>query len=392
VSDEGLTGSIDVFGRGLETQQPELLRVLQKQRIVRDGSAVTIMRMADIVELTHRLDVRSTPVGSDGYLGAPEALIPLQLDGDAHRKYRRLLDPLFAPRAVAKLEERVRRLADELIDTFAGEGEVEFYEQFCVPLPCTIFLELLGLPLTDLEFLLEFRDAVIRPRDEHHRSEVSGRMLEYLGRVLDERDAEGSRRDDLIGGFMSAEVDGEHLTRAEVMNIIFVLVFAGLDTVSASLSCFVSWFARHPQRRQQVIDGPTLLSHAIEELLRYESPVPAIARFATGDFELDGEQIHAGDSLRLLLCTANLDPVAIPEPLTVDFGRDTKSHIDFGTGVHRCLGSHLARMELRVALEALHARISDYAIDARRPPAYHNDGGVRTVEPLHLVFTPSSAD
>ena len=387
MSDFGITRDVDVFTKGLEVQQPELLEVLETTPIVRNGNAVTIMRMADIVEATHHPDVRSTPLGASGFLGAPDALIPLQIDGDAHRNYRRLLDPLFAPRAVARLEQQVRRLSNELIDTFADRGEVEFYEEFCVPLPCTIFLQLLGLPLDDLEFLLWFKDGVIRPNDDAHRAEASGRMFEYLFRVLEEREAEGNPRDDLIGGFMSAEVDGQRLTRDEVMNIIFVLVFAGLDTVSASLSCFVAWFARHPERRQLVIDDPSLLPHAIEELLRYESPVPAVARFAIAECELGGEQIRAGDSLNLLLCVANLDPTAIPDPLTVDFDRDTKSHIDFGTGVHRCLGSHLARMELRVALQVLHERIPDYAIDAARPPVYHNDGGVRTVEPLHLVFS-----
>jgi cytochrome P450 len=390
VAEDGLTSSIEVFAKGLEDQQPELVRVLETTPIVRRGASVTVMRMADIVDVTHRPEVRSTPAGSESFLGAPEALIPLQIDGDAHRNYRRLLDPLFAPRAMAELEGQVRRLADGLIDRFADRGTVEFYDEFCVPLPCTIFLELLGLPLSDLEFLLWFKDGVIRPRDEAHRAEASGRMVEYLYRVLDEREAEHSVRDDLIGGFMSAEVDGQRLSRAEVMNIIFVLVFAGLDTVSASLSCFVAWFARNPDARQRVIDDPALLPHAIEELLRYESPVPAVARFAVEDFDLDGEHIRAGDSLQLLLCVANLDSTAIPDPLTVDFDRGTKSHIDFGTGVHRCLGSHLARMELRVALEALHDRIPDYAIDPDRPPAYHNDGGVRTVEPLHLVFTPAS--
>jgi cytochrome P450 len=388
MSDQGLTSGIDVFGRGLEVQQPELLHALETKPIVRRGTAVTLMRMADIVEVTHHRDVRSTSVEAGGFMGAADPLIPLQIDGDAHRKYRRLLDPLFAPRAMARLEPHVRRLANELIDTFADTGTVEFYEDFCVPLPCTIFLELLGLPVTDLEFLLWFKDGVIRPQDDKHREEGGARMTEYLDRVLAEREAEGAPRDDLIGGFMSAEVDGERLTREEVMNIIFVLVFAGLDTVSASLSCFVAWFARHPEQRQLVIEDPRLLPHALEELLRYESPVPAIARFATADFELGGEQIRAGDSLQLLLCVANLDPAAIPDPLAVDFTRDTKSHIDFGTGVHRCLGSHLARMELRIALEALHERIPDYTVDATRPPEYHNDGGVRTVEPLHLLFTP----
>ena len=366
MSEYGLTDGIDVFDKGLETQQPELLLAMETQPIIRHDTTVTLMRMADIADVTHRPEVRSTPGGADPFLGAPAALIPLQIDGEAHRNYRRLLDPLFAPRAVARIEQHVRRLADGLIDNFAEKGSVEFYEEFCVPLPCTIFLELLGLPFDDLEFLLWFKDGVIRPNDEQHRADASGRMVEYLFRVLDEREAEPDPRDDLIGGFMSAEIDGQRLSREEVMNIIFVLVFAGLDTVTASLSCFVAWFARHPLERQRVVDDPTLLPQAIEELLRYESPVPAIGRFAIEDFEVGGEQIHAGDSLHLLLCTANLDSAAVDDPLTVDFDRGTKTHIDFGTGVHRCLGSHLARMELRVALEALHERIADYAIDPER--------------------------
>ena len=190
MSDYGLTGGIDVFEKGLENQQPELLRALETQPIVRHDRTVTLLRMEDIADVTHRPEVRSTPGGADAFLGAPDALIPLQIDGEAHRNYRRLLDPLFAPRAVARLEEHVRRLADGLIDSFVDRGTVEFYEEFCVPLPCTIFLELLGLPFDDLEFLLWFKDGVIRPKDEEHRAEASGRMVEYLFRVLDEREAE----------------------------------------------------------------------------------------------------------------------------------------------------------------------------------------------------------
>ena len=140
------------------------------------------------------------------------------------------------------------------------------------------------------------------------------------------------------------------------------------------------------------MDDPSLAPQAIEELLlRFESPVPAIARFARADFDLGTHRLHAGDQLNLMLCVANLDPDAIPDPLTVDFDRDTKSHVEFGRSLHRCLGSHLARMELRVALEVLHVWIPDYAVDPTRPAVYHNDGGVRTVDPLHLVFAPRPA-
>ena len=142
------------------------------------------MRMADIVDVTHRPEVRSTPGGCRTFLGAPGALIPLQIDGEAHRNYRRLLDPLFARERSRVLEGP--RSADRRRSPrqFAERGAVEFYEEFCVPLPCTIFLELLGLPLQDLEFLLWFKNGVIRPDDDDHRAQASGRMVEYLFQVL----------------------------------------------------------------------------------------------------------------------------------------------------------------------------------------------------------------
>ena len=184
--DSGLTGGIDVFGKGLEVQQPELLDTLEAEPIVRDDRTVTLMRMADIVDVTHRPEVRSTPAGPDAFLGAPDALIPLQIDGEAHRNYRRLLDPLFAPppsRASRGARAATRRRS---ANRLADRGTVEFYEEFCVPLPCTIFLELLGLPLQDLEFLLWFKNGVIRPDDDDHRAQASGRMVEYLFQVLNE--------------------------------------------------------------------------------------------------------------------------------------------------------------------------------------------------------------
>lgn len=389
MSDLNLTGTVDVLKLGLEEQQPDLAQVLAQQGIRRDGRVVTLMRMADITDAAHRKDVLSNPPpGVSGGLGEHLELIPLLLDGDEHRKYRRLLDPLFAPRSIARLENHVRKLSNQLIDVFADKGEVDLYADFCVPLPCTIFLELLGLPQSDLEFLLWFKDGMIRPRDENHRTEAIGRMLDYLGQVMDRREADGNQSDDLISEFLRTEVDGRPLSRDEVINITFVLTFAGLDTVSASLSCLISWLARHSEQRSRLIDDPSLLPIAIEELLRFESPVPAVARFAQTDIEIGGQQIRAGDQLNLMLCIGNLDGESIPDPLSVKFDRSATRHIDFGTGVHRCLGSHLARLELRVALQVLHERIPDYAIDPKRPPRYNNDGGVRSVDPLNLVFTP----
>jgi len=383
----------DVLRDGMVDVQPSLAALHRGPRVRRnDDGSVTILRLEDALEVTKRRDVHSMSPDmvrvAGAVMGAGRPLIPLMLDGDEHTKYRKLLDPLFAPRIVAGLEPRVRELAHGLIDGFASDGRVELYETFCEPLPSMVFLTLLGLPLDDLPFLLWFKDGIIRPADDAHREQANRQMIDYLYAELDRREARGDPGDDLIGGFLTAEVDGHTLTREDVIDITFLLVLAGLDTVAASLSCMVDWLARHPDERARIVAHPDVLPAAIEELMRVQTPVVAGGRYATADFEIGGEQIRAGDHLTVCWAAANLDPDGFERPLDIDFERGGLRHIAFASGFHRCLGSHLARMELKVVLGALHERIPDYAPDPDRPPGYNN-GGIRTVSPLPLVFTPA---
>ena len=370
--------------------QTRLHEAVRRNRLRRDGDHVTLLRMEDILAATKRRDVLSMEPemveAASGYMGEGRPLIPLMIDGDLHTRYRRLLDPLFAPRQVVRLEPTIRRLSNELVDTFAGDGRVELYSAFCVPLPSKLFLALLGLPLEDLEFLLWFKDGIIRPTDEEHRVSANTRMVEYLYAELDRREAEGTPRDDLIGGFMTAEVGGERLSREDVIDTTFLLVLAGLDTVSASLSCMVDWLARHPAERDTLVADPSILPGAIEELMRFHTPVTSGGRYATADFQVGSETICSGDNLGIMWHAANLDEAAFPDPLRVDFHRPENRHVAFASGFHRCLGSHLARLELKVALEVLHQRIPDYFLDPEQTPGYNNIA-IRTVDPLPLVFT-----
>ena len=379
------------FVDGIVDIQSDVHHLLDGPRVVRDERGVTIMRMADVLAVTKRRDVHSMEPAmvelAGAYMGAGRPLIPLMLDGDAHTKYRKLLDPLFAPKVIAALEPRVRALSEELIEGFSGDGKVEFFRAFCEPLPTKIFLTQLGLPLDDLPFLLWFKDGIIRPTDDDHRVSANTKMIEYLYAELDRREASGTPGDDLIGGFITAEVDGERLTREDVIDITFLLVLAGLHTFSAAVSFIVFWFARNTPARQRGVDDPTLLPAAIEELMRIETPVVAGGRYATADFEVGGELVRSGDQLHVMWAAANLDDESFDDPLTVDFDRPTNRHIAFASGVHRCLGSHLARLELRVALTVLHERIPDYALDPDLAAGYNNVA-IRNVDPLPLVFTP----
>jgi cytochrome P450 len=360
-------------------------------RVTKQANTWELTRHEDIVAVTKRRDVHSMDPDTAAVvalsLGAGRPLIPLMLDGEQHTKYRKLLDPLFAPKQVARLEPVIRKLAESLIDEFVADGAVDLFAAFCEPLPSQIFLSQLGLPLDDVPFLLWVKNGIIRPSDDEHRTSAGPKLVEYLDAELDRREASATQQDDLIGGFLSAFVDGTGLTHEDVIDITFLLVLAGLDTVTASLSLMVDWLARNPAERDRLVADPSLLPAAIEELMRVHTPVVAGSRHATADFEIAGAQVKAGDDIRVVWAAADMDPALFPEPTQVDFARPNNRHIAFASGFHRCLGSHLARLELRVALETLHRRIPDYRPDPDGTPGYLN-GGIRCVDPLPLVFTP----
>jgi cytochrome P450 len=324
-------------------------------------------------------------------IGNVRPLIPLQVDPPGHVKFRRLLDPLFSPKEVAKLEPEVRRLVNELIDGFEARGECELSDEFAIPLPCTVFLALMGLPLEDLDLFLRFKDDIIRPVGDTPddaravQSATGQEIYAYFQNVIDARRAEP--RDDLISGFIAADVDGQRLTDNDILDISYLFLLAGLDTVTASLTCAVAYLANHPDRRDAIANDLSLVPAAVEELLRWETPVPGVPRVAMSDCQIGDEAVQAGDSVMCLLGAANVDSSEFPDAHEVDLQRDGNRHLAFGGGVHRCLGSHLARLEMRVALEELHRRIPDYAIKAGETPKYTM--GIRAVEYLPLVFTAS---
>ncbi len=289
------------------------------------------------------------------------------------------------------LEPRIRQHARELIEGFAGRGSCEFHREFAVPLPCTAFLHLLGLPPEELDLFLELKDGIIRPPappDEavELRRETGRRIYTYFDRALDER--VDSPREDLLTWLTTTEIDGRKLTREEMLDICFLLLLAGLDTVTATLGCSVAFLASNPAHRRRLVEDPARIDAAVEELLRYETPVTAVPRVLKRDVEVAGVRLEKGQLVTLLLGAANTDDRRFPEADRVDFDRVRNKHIAFGAGPHRCLGSHLARMELRVALEEWHRRIPEYRIAPGEIPVY--TPGIREVRHLPLVFGPGA--
>ncbi|OBA82893.1 cytochrome [Mycobacterium sp. 1164966.3] len=383
-------GFVDQAVMGLAEPQPMYKALRESTPVFRAPQAVVLSRLADIEMALKRTDLFSSNMDAVD-LGNVRPLIPLQVDPPDHAKYRRILDPLFTPREMARREPLVTDLVNQMIDGFADRGECDFHAEFAVPLPCTVFLQLLGLPLDDLDKFLDWKDGVIRPEgatdwDGRHNASapVAQQIYDYFERAIDDHIA--NPRDDVLSAMIAANVEseGRPLSRDELLDICFLFLIAGLDTVTDSLDCFFVYLARHPDHRHQLIEQPDILPHAIEELLRWETPVPGVARVAMQDVEVGGCPVSKGERVSPLLGAANTDPAEFPDPELVDFTRNPNRHRAFGGGPHRCLGSHLARMELRVALREFHRRIPDYEIKPGTQLTY--TAALRSVEALPLVF------
>jgi cytochrome P450 len=397
------TGEVSLFDPDLaRCPQPVYARLLKQCPVARasiTGSPV-ISRYDDVVWALRHPEIFSSQMETQLALGTERPMIPQQIDPPAQTRYRRLLDPHFSRRRMEELVPDIRQHASALIDKFVDRGECEFDREFAVPLPCTAFLSLCGLPLGDLDLFLRLKDGIIRPansqpesfrgldmpaiieKSKQVRAESGRQIYEYFERVIDERQAHP--RDDLMSQLVHGEIDGEKLERTEILDICFLLLLAGLDTVTATLGCNIAYLASNPRAREQVARSPDLIPGAVEELLRWETPVTALPRVATRDVEVGGFQIKQGELVTLLIGAANTDEGHFEHADSVDFARGRNIHLAFGAGPHRCLGSHLARMELQVAMEEWHRRIPEYRVKGGETPRF--SPGIREVLYLPLEW------
>jgi len=351
------------------------------------ATMVLVAGEAEVREVLKHPEIYSSGIDAV-HIGQIRPLIPLQIDPPEQKKFRKILDPLFAPKQAAAIEDRTRALVREMIAEVVDDGHVNFHTAIAEPLPTTVFLELLGLPVSRRKEFIELKDGIIRPpaRNVEQRLEMvnatGAKIYAVLEEVLVERTK--SPQDDFMSGFLTAEVDGHTLTHDEILDICYLFFLAGLDTVTASLDCFVAYLAQHPEHRQQIVDDPALIPSAIEEMLRWESPVSGVVRITTEDTVLAGCPIEKGTTVSVMIGSANTDDKAWPDVDTIDFNRPANKHLAFGGGAHRCLGSHLARMELRVAIEEWHAAVPQYAIVDGTELLYSQ--GLRSVENLELTW------
>ena len=319
-------------------------------------------------------------VGFSGLVGETFPMLPVEVDPPQHTQYRQLLSRFFDPRSVQQFADKVRATAVSRIDGFVAAGRCEFGAQFGQPFPISIALDLLGLPT---ERLFEFKgwvDQLLHGTTLQEKAAGAGAIHGYLRQVIDERKRQPGT--DIVSSLCTAEIDGRRLDDRELLGLVWLLLSGGLDTVVSALGFHFRHLATHPELQRELRADPQRIPATVEEFLRAFSMV-SLPRRVARHTELSGVQMRAGDWVMVTTAFGGRDPAVVPDPQAVDIHRSGARHVAFGNGPHMCLGMHLARLELRVAIEEWLARVPEFSLDTSQPFRAHA-GGVFGVDEMHL--------
>ncbi len=343
--------------------------------------AWVLTRHADIRDVLQNPELFSSKgiTGFSKLLGQNWDLIPVELDPPQHGKFRAIMNPLFSPKRIDELEHDIRACAARLIDDLDGKTECEFNESFGRPLPVTIFIRLMGLPLEEFDTFMRWEDMVLHSMDMSVRHQGAMEIHDYLKSLIAERKAKPV--DDLVSFAVKAEIDGRKLTDDEIMGMCFLLFVGGLDTVAASLAFAFKYLAETPDTRKRLVEQPDLIAPAVEEILRTHSVV-VTNRIVTQDTTFRGIDMKKGDCVACYMALASLDPAEFENSEVIDIERSPNRHLAFSSGPHRCLGSHLARREMQIAIREWLARIPNFWIPEGAEIVAH--GGIFGLDSLPL--------
>lgn len=314
-------------------------------------------------------------------VGENVRLNPIEIDPPAHHGYRRILNPFFTPKAVKGLDDSVRKACVELIGKFENKGGCEFVEEFAIPFPSYIFLDLMGMPRDMLEDFIAWEDGLMRAPDPMDRVAAARAVYAYLTEHKERQKI--APANEFLAAMVSGEVEGRPLNHLELMGMFYVLYVGGLDTVYSTIGWTMRHLATHPELQQRLRDDPALLPYAVEEFCRAFSVV-CTHRQVAKDFTFHGVRMKAGDEIHLPLSLADRDPAAFPDPHRIDIDRKPR-HIAFGTGTHNCLGIHLAKREIRIVLEEFLRRFRNIRIRDGETVRYHT-GRTFGIDYLPLVW------
>jgi cytochrome P450 len=325
----------------------------------------------------------------------PVRAVPIEMDPPEYFSYRRSLAPRFGPAAVRKLTPYIGQYTDWCLDRVIESGESDLFNDLIKLVPAMVTLHLIGLPPQDAEIVA---NAVHRRgHDRFHMNPAWRHMFDHVSQAVKLRREEPA--DDLISYLVDVEIDGKKLTDLQIYEICFTVVVGGMSTTAKLLLGSLSYFGVHQDERQRVMDDPALLPTAIEEFVRYYSPVSFLTRTATKDVCVGEQQISRGDRVGMGFAAANRDPLAFDEPNEIQIDRKPNRHLAFGHGIHFCIGSNLGRTEAQLVINRVLERIPDYRLAAEyesihelvgisEHPVPRTKWGERLDRGLPVTFTP----
>jgi len=391
MTETALNGTANINDLPFATDRSRAWRELREA-----GEAVTsgeeiVLTSASAVEFAAKKPEIFSSARAFDRLGSPVPLVPIAIDPPDHTRFRRLLDPFFSPKKMAEREPELRRQAGELIDAVVAKGECDVVPDLATPFPSQVFLTLFGLPVADRDRLVQWKDSILEftdPSSAEATPEVLAHALElftYLTEHIAERRA-NTTGSDMLTQLMQNSEDGG-MSDNEILGLCFMFVLAGLDTVTSAVGFSLAKLAGDADLRHRISNDYSLIPAFIEDMLRVDGPVPFAPRVTTEEVEVAGRVVPKDSTVMLSYGSADRDPRRYKDADNVHL--DSKAvHFAFGRGPHRCLGSHLARLELRLILEEWHTRIPVYALADGKEPQMPWPTGTMALKSVPLTFKP----
>ena len=365
--------------------------------------AWVVTRYADVVTVLHRFSAARTPTPEQLAAIGLESLTPIAavmvrqmlfLDAPAHTRIRGLASQAFTPRRVERLRQHIQEITDSLLDGVVERGRLEVMEDVAAPLPAIVTAEMLGVPTADHPRLKAWSAdfAEMLGNFQHNPDRAAGvlrsteDMIDYFRAAI--REQQAHPRDGLVGALLRAEVDGDRFTEDEVIANCIVTMVGGQETTTNLIGNGVLTLLRHPDQLERLRREPTLITSAVEELLRYESPSQHTARLAPEDTVLGDKLIRKRQAVIAVMAAGNRDPERFPDPDRLDLARPDNRHLAFGWAAHFCFGAPLARLEGQIVLSTLLRRLTDLRLEPQ-PLVWRTNLGLRGLTALPVAFRPS---
>jgi len=365
--------------------------------------AWVVTRYADVVTVLHRFSAARTPTPEQLAAIGLESLTPIAavmvrqmlfLDAPAHTRIRGLASQAFTPRRVERLRQHVQEITDSLLDAVVERGRLDVIEDVAAPLPAIVTAEMLGVPTADHPRLKAWSAdfAEMLGNFQHNPDRVprvlrsTEDMIDYFRAAI--REQQVRPRDGLVGALLRAEVDGDRFNEDEVIANCIVTMVGGQETTTNLIGNGVLSLLRHPDQLERLRREPTLITSAVEELLRYESPSQHTARLAPEDTVLGDKLIRRRQAVIAVMAAGNRDPERFPDPDRLDLARPDNRHLAFGWAAHFCFGAPLARLEGQIVLSTLIRRLADLHLEPQ-PLVWRTNLGLRGLTALPVAFTPN---